>query len=732
MPAKWIKAVMIAGAVAMIWLALTSPAWAYLDPGTQTQVIQMFSVFLGVLGVWMGILIWPFRKLLHWLEMRFGRRAGWAILGALGVLAISAAAALLMWQMGKGGDAEEDKKVSVANYTRPDRVIVIGMGGLDPTLITTLMDRGELPNFDRLRKSGSFLPLETTLPPETPVAWSSIATGCGPGKFGIFEFFFPDPATYRPVLSIYKVNTDNILDKRDKRYLPVRHAKGFWNITSEAGVPTTVVRWPATFPPERVTGHFISGLGVPDVRGGLGRYSFYTTEETEPNLLISGAWHSGNWQEGVLRSELLGPLVAGLAGRKKSMLEVVVRRQGRDSVTLQIGDSPETRLTVGQCSEYIPIRFKPAWGKVVPAMVRAYLVALEPDLHLYVSPPEVDPADPYFPITFPDGFARELTDAIGRYTTLGKPEDTAAMKEGALPPEAFEQILAQLYIERKKQFDYEFKRFDRGLFAFVFDDGDRIQHMFWSTLDKGHPAYKPEFAAQHTRIIPDMYKRMDAVLGEVLASANSHTTILVMSDHGFHTFRTSVSINTWLVDNGYMVLDTPDGRDGQRMFKDVNWSKTRAYALGFTSIFLNLKGREAEGIVQPGAQAQQLCIEIAGKLRHLTDPATGKPVLQGVYLGSESYRGPYANNAPDIVVGYSGGYRAEDSSVLGAAPAEVLAENASLWSGDHLMDPSVVPGILFSNRRFVRTQARTIDIAPTILHSLGIQRPESMEGEPLF
>jgi len=724
----WIG-LLAAGAV----LIAPARAWAYLDPGTQTQIVNMLLPMLGMLGAFIVAMLWPFRMCLQWLTRKFGRRAAWAAFIGACVLILGGGGGAAAWLVLGGGDntTEEVPTVSWANYEKFERVIVLGIDGLDPTVMEEMMDNGELPQFSRLRSSGTYSRLETTLPPESPVAWSGLATGCNPGKHGIFDFLHRDPSTYRPILSIYKVNTRNLLDKRDRRYLPIRHAEGFWSIASRAGVPSTVIRWPAAFPPEKVTGRFLSGLGIPDVCGRFGRYSLFTTEGQEP-AVFKGRWCAGSWRGKTFQSKLAGPVVAGIMGRKEATLDVLVKRLADDRISLKIGSSDETELGVGKWSGYIPIRFKAGLGKTVPAQVRAYLAALSPALRLYVSTPQVDPADPYFPITWPDEYAAELAKAIGRYTTLGMAEDVDAMKDGALPPEAFEQAVLAVYQERKRQFDYELARFDKGLFAFVFDDSDRIQHMFWRTRDPDHPIYDAQFARDFGHVIPDMYKRMDGVLGEVLAKADEKTAVLVVSDHGFNTFRTSVGLNSWLVENGYMVLTTPDGRNGRELFADVDWSRTKAYSVGFTSIYVNLKGREKHGIIEAGAAHRALCDELVTKLRDLADPVSGQKAIRNVYLGAEAYRGARAAGAPDLIVGFNGGFRAENVNVLGGAPATVFADNKDLWCGDHLMDPGVVPGVLFSNCKLSGDRPRNIDLAPTVLQLFGIARTETMDGQPLL
>lgn len=714
-----------------------SQAWfgicAYIDPGTQTQVVWMFSSLLAGAGVFMGILLWPLRRLLGWVRRRFSVRAALLTLGATaGVLAGAGIGVWALWF--RPDDAQrkvEFPTVPTIQYDKFDRVIVLGMDGLSPTLLAEMMDRGELPNFSRLRAQGCFSPMQTTLPPETPVAWSAIATGVNPGKHGIFDFLHRDPKTYRPILAIYRVNT-SLSAGRANAYLPVRQSPGFWTPVSQAGVPTLVFRWPAAFPPEPVNGAFLSGLGVPDVIGRLGQYNLFTTAGGGAPARFKGRWHHAAWDGDTFTSQLPGPVTAGLTGRREAAADVVVQRlDGR--IKLTIGRAEPVELAVGQWSGYLPIEFRAGWGKGVSAIVRACLTQLNPELKLYVSTPEVDPADPHFPISYPDEYARELARSIGRYQTLGMPEDVNALNDGTLTPEAFETAMVALFEERRKQFRHELGRFKGGLFTFVFDEGDRVQHMFWAARDPRHPTYDAAFAKRFAHVIPDLYRRMDGVLGEALALTDDRTAVICCSDHGFTTFRTAVSLNSWLVENGYQTLTTPTGRSGRELYADVDWSRTRAYAVGFTGIYLNVKGRERDGAVADGPDRRALCEQIKAKLEQLVDPVTGERAVKEVYIAADVYRGPHAAEGPDLVVGFAEGFRAESSSVIGGSPAAVLSANTDAWSGDHLMDPRVVPGFFAANVKLREgARPRNMDVAPSVLQCFGLPRPDDCDGEPLF
>jgi predicted AlkP superfamily phosphohydrolase/phosphomutase len=256
--------------------------------------------------------------------------------------------------------------------------------------------------------------------------------------------------------------------------------------------------------------------------------------------------------------------------------------------------------------------------------------------------------------------------------------------------------------------------------------------MFWAARDPDHPAYKQAYAQKYGHVIPDVYRHMDAVLAKVLPRLDAKTALIVVSDHGFNTYRRSMNINSWLVENGYQVLNTPDGKDGKMCFENIIWGKTRAYSVGFNSIYMNLKGRERDGVVNPGEEFRKLCDEISEKLRNLKDPKNGQNVVRMIYLGKEVYTGDQVASGPDLVVGLTVGYRAGGENVLGAAPRQVIEDNDKAWSGDHLYDPHYVPGIFLSNLKTRRDNPSLIDIAPSVLQCFGSPKSEWMDGEAIF
>ncbi len=606
-----------------------------------------------------------------------------------------------------------------------NRVIVLGVDGLDPNILEKLMDAGELPAFSSIKQKGAYRRLATTSPPQSPVAWSTIATGSNPGYHGIFDFITASRETYLPIHSIVKVNPRNLLRRRASTFLPVRKGTAFWEITSRSRIPTTVVRWPVTFPPEQICGHMLSGLGVFDLTGSVGRYAFYTTGSVAEDADRKGDVIPVSFSGERIRTMIQGP------DKSQVPMEISIAEEA-PAATITIDGNSYT-IKEREWSDWIPLRFGLGPLRRVSGSCRLYLDSVKPELGLYLSPIQVDPEKPAFPISYPEEYATDLAHSIGGYSTLGIPEDTNALSDGCLDDEAFLSLCNNIMIEREKMLWYELERFRDGLLAFVFDTTDRIQHIYWRTREVEHPAYDKEYAGKYQNVIEDYYRRVDTILRRVLESVDEQTVILIVSDHGFTSFRRAVHLNSWLVENGLMVLRKPARDDqGDPLFKNVLWERTRAYAVGFSSIYLNLRGREARGVVAPGDEAGQLKGRIAGALTSLTDPKTGGHVVRNVYPREDLFHGPYADDAPDLVVGFEPGYRASWQTAIGGAPPRILEDNQKRWSGDHIVDAACVPGIFLANRRVTAPHPRVIDIAPTVLRCFQISQPADMEGNSLL
>jgi predicted AlkP superfamily phosphohydrolase/phosphomutase len=349
-----------------------------------------------------------------------------------------------------------------------------------------------------------------------------------------------------------------------------------------------------------------------------------------------------------------------------------------------------------------------------------------------MSPPNIDPAHPALPISTPSNYSRFLTDEAGEFHTQGIAEDTKALSDGVLDDKEYLQQARAVLAEHRRIFDLEFPKFEQGLFFFYFSSLDLNSHMFWRLMDPKHPEYDAALAAENGSAIADFYQQMDQVLGEVLPRLDEQTTLLVLSDHGFAPYYRSFNLNTWLLNNGYIKLKNDGTQDSSEPFANVDWTQTRAYGLGLNGLYLNLRAREAKGIVEPGTAADSLMAEIRAKLLAVQDPKSKQSVITRVDLAGEAYQGPYAREGPDLLVGYNRGYRAGWQTILGSFPAEVLEDNTNPWSGDHCMDYTLVPGVLLSNRKIAAQAPALTDIAPTILAEFGIAKATGMIGQSVF
>lgn len=334
------------------------------------------------------------------------------------------------------------------------------------------------------------------------------------------------------------------------------------------------------------------------------------------------------------------------------------------------------------------------------------------------------------PISHPPYYATYLAKQVGPYATLGLAEDTWALNEGVTDDGTFLKQTYDIDQEREQMFFAALDRLENGSLVCVFDATDRIQHMFWRDLDAGHPAARGRDKATHRDAIRELYQHNDALVGRVRERLRDGDVLMVISDHGFTSFRRGVNVNQWLLREGYLTLKP--GADGRgEWLRDVDWSKTRAYVLGLTGLFLNLEGREAQGIVKPGPDAAALKAELITRLRGLRDEEKNAVGINEAFDPAALYRGPYLENAPDLIIGYNAGYRISWDCATGMVAGAIFEDNVKPWSGDHCVDPRLVPGVFFCNRKVDAREPALIDIAPTALKLFGIEPPSYMDGQPL-
>jgi len=617
------------------------------------------------------------------------------------------------------------------------KVIVLGFDGLDYELVKELMEAGKMPNFSKVAASGSFTPLETSVPVQSPVAWSNFITGMDSGGHGVFDFLHRDPETMVPFFSTSQAGEPGTTLEIGNYQFPLtggtvellRKGRAFWEVLEDHGIETTVLRMPANFPPSGTATRELSGMGTPDVTGTPGWFSFYTSKlfAFAGEDIAGGDVYEVDIFDGVVNAKLYGPDNPLLIDTEKLTSEFTVYLDPTEDVVKIVAGSEELIMKVGEFSDWVPVEFPMIPTQVLPGVVRFYLRSVRPDFELYVSPVNFDPIQPAAPISTPMEYAAELAAATGRFYTQGMPEDTQVMTQGVLTPDEF---LAQAEIagrEIVEQYDYVLDQFDSGFLFYYTGNVDQISHIMWKTRDPDHPAYDPEVDPKYADLIENLYIGLDDVVGTTLERIDANTTLIIMSDHGFTSWRRAFHLNAWLRDKGYLVVKNPDMEDDPGMFVNVDWSRTKAYGVGINGLYINVAGRERNGIVSPDRR-KALMDEIAADLLAEMDPKTGMQAVTRVYQREDFYedRGNL-EIGPDISVGYAKGTRCSGHSALGAVGTEILTDNTDEWSGDHEMDHTTVPGILLTNRKLKKTAPRLQDLAAAILAEYGIDEPVKLE-----
>lgn len=631
------------------------------------------------------------------------------------------------------------KRARTLKKAKFKRVLLIGFDGMDYNLYNQFKKQGhKFPNFDKLAKEGTFSPLWSTEPPISPVAWSTFTTGVNPGKHNIFDFLTTDRATYMPKMA----GSDIIPPRRSLTIgnwvIPLgspkielkRKSLSFWKIVSSKGIYASVLRMPFTFPPEKFYGSMLSGLGTPDLRGTQGSFSFYSDGPAENYDISDGVFESLQSLGGDRFSgRIKGP---GHPFRKGNPpLEIpftlTLDRENK-SVEIAVGKE-KIKLGQNQLSPWVKLDFKA--GLIGVAGIAQWVLEDVAPLKLYLSPINIDPEKPSMPVSHPKIFSVYLAKLLGPFATLGMAEDTWSLNERVLSEKNFIDQVYRTQEEREKIFFNTLAKIKDGLVIQVFETTDRIQHMFWRYLpDSGSPAPRPSNDPLVTGSILESYRRMDAFLEKLYKKMRPHDLLMIVSDHGFNAFNRGFNLNTWLHKQGYLVLNNGKKTSG-KWYADVDWSRSRAYGQGLNGIFLNLKDRESQGIVNPGAEAEALKKEIKEKLMKVVDEKHKKNAVKSAFIREEIYRGPYTVNAPDIVVGYAAGYRVSWESAVNYVGEELFSDNTRMWSGDHAFTRDQIPGVFFCNRKIAAKDPGLIDISPTVLAAFGIEKPGFIEGRDL-
>ncbi len=556
------------------------------------------------------------------------------------------------------------------------RTIILGFDSFDPATFERLHAAGKMPNLAVFVNQGGYSRLEVCSPPQTEVSWTSIATGVDPGSHGIFDFVHRDPHTYIPYVSILPTKQSVL----GEQFLPPYTTKTFFHEAAEMGYPATALWWPALFParPDLPVAT-IPGLGTPDIRGQLGVGTYLTTHPQEKKKVkVTQLEPTG---QGRFNAKLEGPKVKTKDGLRPAVLPLTVEIVSETSGTLTIGNQ-KIQLSAGKWSQIIELKFQAGFALSVHAVTQAILTENGDKVSLYFLPLQIHPLHALWLYATPASLVRDSWKTAGPFLTLGWPQDTNALEDGCITDDQFLSLCDSIFSSRKKIFFHQLDKFREGVLAGIFDCLDRVQHMFLRS--------KPELVEQ-------WYIKLDEFVGEVQIHINKlgleKVRFLILSDHGFKTFEHKVHLNHWMVENGYMMFsrqtDTPD-------LKDVIWGRTRAYALGLNSIYLNIANREGEGTVQL-EDIETLLMEIKTKLLDWKTE-DDRQIISRVLLKHEAFTGPYARLGPDLVVGYAPGFRASSETGLGKSAPSSLENNLDHWGADHCIDSTKVPAVLFANR----------------------------------
>lgn len=639
-----------------------------------------------------------------------------------------------------------------ANAEPAKKVLIIGIDGMDPRLLQRFIDEGHMPNLARLKKEGDFRPLQTSMPPLSPVAWSTFITGMDPGGHGIFDFVHRKPDTLAPYLSMSEALPPGRSIKIGSWVLPLsggevnllRKGRTFWQILEEAGVPTTIFRMPANFPPAESPGKSFSGMGTPDILGTSGTFQYFSNAPP-PNWkdMEGGMVTRIRIENDVVTAKIVGPPNSFRRVPKEdppagsdeieyetpdTEVELKVYLDRENKTAKIVVQDMELVLEEGEWSDWFRIDFD-----MIPYLVSAnasgrfYLQEVYPNFKLYLTPLQINPDDPAMPISTPEDWSHELAEALGLFYTQELPEDTKAFSGGVFSGEEFWEQAQFVLHERMKAFDYFLDNFEEGLLFFYFSSIDQNSHMLWHYMDKDHPFHEAE--EKLAGGLRTVYGEIDEAMGRVLEGLDDNTTLIVMSDHGFAPFYWGVNLNTWLLEKGYVTLKDPSARGRLPYFGNVDWTKTQAYALGLNGLYVNLEGRETDGIIEAGTAHVELLDRLERDLLAMVDPRNGKNPVSLVLQTQRDFKNVDMGVAPDIIVGYNWGYRTTSKSGLGEFPREIFIDNEDAWSGDHSMDYRLVPGVLLTNRKITLESPALHDLTVSVLDEYGIAPLPEMIGK---
>lgn len=641
---------------------------------------------------------------------------------------------------------------SLKSSMNAEKVLVLGFDGMDPGIVMSMIKRGELPNIRKMIEKGSFSQMISTAPPESPCAWASFSTGLDPAGHGIFGFLGRDPKTYAPFSTSEPVTTSNaktvsignynvpILGGDAKNY---RKGKPFWDFIQDKEIESSVFKIPSNYPPSPMKkGHALSGMGTPDIYGANGVFTLYTTDENESQRNLEGKGHIYyayfNENDVLEDGTLDGPSNTLKKTPEETQAKFKVywdRAHGTARIDIQ---GKEILLQEGGLSEWVELEFPmmPLLS-TIKAMTRFFLLNAKDQFRLYIYPLSITPADPAQVISSPSDYSEDLAKRKGLFHTLGLPVDFNAIKTEIFTMENYITQSNSIFKESLNLFDYEFQRFlelKRGMLFYYFSSIDQGSHIFWALRDPKHPYHKPDEAKRFGDQIEALYRRFDLIIEKVLKKLPSHIPVIALSDHGFVPMYRTINLNSLLHQEGFFkTAGEPNYSDPMLLSSGgVKLSETKAYGMGLNGLYINLKGRESNGIVSPG-EKRRVMEDIKKMLLTYKDPQTGLNPIGDVCIAEDRYRGSYLGQGPDMLIGCNYSYGIDSAGAMGGMTREVISDNLNRWTGDHIIDPRQVPALLMTNFKLpVKSIPMIWDMAPTILSLFGIPTPREMRGKSLI
>ena len=475
----------------------------------------------------------------------------------------------------------------------------------------------------------------------------------------------------------------------------------------------------------------LCGMGTPDLMGTYGTYQHFSEAAPKADAETGGGQQTRLVFDGdTARVSLVGPENSFLKAPQPTTIELMIHRDRRANAALLEVQGRKLLLRAGQWSPWTKLDFGLSTPACLPpehvsGICRFYLQEVAPNLRMYVTPINADPTQPAVKLSEPARFVQDVSERLGLFYTTGFQEDHKARAHGVFDDSEFLRQATMVLDERLALLEYALENYDDGFLFFYFSSSDLQSHLFWWDSDEPHPTRSAPQAKQYFRHIQQLYQRLDAVVGDIHQRYGGNAAIFVISDHGFANFGRQFNLNSWLRNGGLL---QPAGCSS--ILQDADWSQTRAYGLGINGLYLNLKGRERDGIVEPGEEQEQLTRQLIAGLQAVRD-GNGQQVIRQVYRTDKLYSGLATELAPDLIVGYARGYRASWETCLGELTPEVLSDNPSAWSADHCADASVIPGVLCCNRPIRVAGPALTDLAPTILAELGLPTPSTMTGRTL-